>query len=277
MPVSRRDFIKGLPIASAMLLEACKHEPTFISVEDIFRCQGEVKLRFVVASDGHYGHPNADYVSDFNNLTTHINSFHLESCVDFCVINGDITHDNIKFMPPAKKSLDNLAMPYYVVRGNHDIATDSYWKEVWKMPLNHDVVIKKDNVILLGDTSNIYEEYLPPNLPWLKSQLDKYKNLTNVFLFIHIPQKWTVHSVDTPAFFDLVHQYPNLRAVFHGHEHDLDHVIMHNKLPFLFSAHFGSDWGTSYKGFRIVEILNDNSMLTYIMNPTRKINELTYK
>jgi predicted phosphodiesterase len=275
--ISRRDFMKGLPIASAMLLEACKHEPILIDVEDIFRCQGEVKLRFAVASDGHYGQGDTDYVSDFNTFIRHVNSFNLESCIDFCVINGDITHDNVKFMPPAKKSLDNLVMPYYVVRGNHDMATDDYWKEVWKMPLNHDVVIKKENVILLGDTSNIHGTYLSPNLTWLKSKLDNYVKHTNVFLFIHIAQKWTTYSVNTPAFFALLKNYPNVRAVFHGHDHDQDGVKMEGGIPFLFNSRIGGSWGTTYKGFRIVEVLNDNSILTYIMNPTKRINELTYR
>jgi DNA repair exonuclease SbcCD nuclease subunit len=276
MNISRRDFIKSIPIASAMLIEACTHESKIIDVEEVIQCRGKVKLRFVVASDGHYGQPNTDYVGNFNNLTNQVNAFHLENCVDFCVINGDITHDNVKFMPPAKRSLDNFIMPYYVVRGNHDIATDEYWKEVWKMPLNHDVVVKKNNAILLGDTSNIWGMYMSPDLAWMKSTLDKYRKLDNVFIFIHIPQKWTAHATNTPAFFDLLQKYPNIRAVFHGHEHDQDGVLMSGRIPFLFNSRIGGDWGTNYKGFRVVEVLNDDSILTYIMNPTQKINELIY-
>ncbi|MNR19566.1 hypothetical protein D3C85_1363640 [compost metagenome] len=51
---------------------------------------------------------------------------------------------------------------------------------------------------------------------------------------------------------------------------------MQDNIPFLFDTHFGGNWGTSYKGFRVVELLKDNSMLTYLMNPTEKINILTY-
>ena len=40
-----------------------------------------------------------------------------------------------------------------------------------------------------------------------------------------------------------------------------------------FDAHFGGNWGTTYRGFRIVEVMNDNSVLTYILNPTDKLNE----
>jgi predicted phosphodiesterase len=277
MNISRRDFIKSMPIASAMLIGACTHETTIIDVEEIVRYRREVKLRFAVASDGHYGQPNTDFESNFNTLTSNINAFHLETKIDFCVINGDITHDNPKFMQPAKKSLDNFIMPYYVVRGNHDMVSDDLWKEVWKMPLNHDVIVNDQSVILLGDTSNINGSYLSPNLSWMKSKLDAYKKFENIFIFIHIPQKWTRHSVDTPVFFELLQKYPNIRAVFHGHEHDQDHVMMYGEIPFLFDSHFGGSWGTDYQGFRIVEILSDNSMLTYIMNQKKKINRLIYK
>ena len=48
---------------------------------------------------------------------------------------------------------------------------------------------------------------------------------------------------------------------------------MKNNVPFIFDAHFGGNWGTAYKGFRIVELKKDNSILTYILNPTDKLNE----
>jgi hypothetical protein len=48
---------------------------------------------------------------------------------------------------------------------------------------------------------------------------------------------------------------------------------MHNGLPYLFDAHFGGNWGTEYRGFRVVEVMKDNSILTYMMNPTVRILE----
>jgi hypothetical protein len=51
---------------------------------------------------------------------------------------------------------------------------------------------------------------------------------------------------------------------------------MRDNIPFLFDSHFGGNWGTNYKGFRVVELLKDHSMLTYLMNPTEKINLNTY-
>ena len=46
-------------------------------------------------------------------------------------------------------------------------------------------------------------------------------------------------------------------------------------VSFIFDAHFGGNWGTAYRGFRIVELYQDGNLLTYIMDPGKKINELS--
>lgn len=50
-------------------------------------------LRFVVASDGHYGQPNTDYINYFSTVVNRINEEHAKDPFDFCMINGDIVHD----------------------------------------------------------------------------------------------------------------------------------------------------------------------------------------
>jgi Icc protein len=79
--------------------------------------------------------------------------------------------------------------------------------------------------------------------------------------------------VDCPPFFELMSKHKNVRAVFNGHEHNEQGIKLKNDIPFMFDAHFGGSWGTEYRGFRVVELLKDNSIVTYIMNPTVKINE----
>jgi hypothetical protein len=51
---------------------------------------------------------------------------------------------------------------------------------------------------------------------------------------------------------------------------------MNGKIPYLFDSHIGGNWGTAYKGFRVVELMDDGSLVTYMMNPTERINELSY-
>ena len=273
MTTTRRSFLKNISVATAILLGGGIQE---LSAADVYERRKKVKLRFVVASDGHYGQPKTEFDAFFKTITEQINAFHKQQPLDFCVINGDIIHNEKPLLAITKQKLDLLTMPYYVTRGNHDMVTAEHWHEVWKMPLNHDVVVKK-NALLLGDTSNEAGKYLSPDLVWMKAKLDAHKNRKNVFIFLHIPQaKWTANGIETPAFFDLLKKYPNVKAVFHGHEHDQDGVKMVDNVPFLFDAHFGGNWGTTYRGFRVVELMKDNTMVTYIMNPTEKMNELSY-
>lgn len=270
---SRRSFLRNISFASVFLLGGGIRN---LSAAEVYRLRKKVALRFVVASDSHYGQPKTDFDGMIEKIIGQINSFHNNHPLDFCVINGDIIHNEKPLMPLAKKQIEKLTMPWYVTRGNHDMVSTDYWKEVWGTPVNHDVVIKKKGIIL-GDTSNEEGKYLSPDLVWLKQTLDKHQQHKQVFLFLHIPQaKWTANGIDTPAFFELIKQYPNLKAVFHGHEHDQDGVRMSNDIPFFFDSHIGGSWGTAYKGFRVVELIDDGSLVTYMMNPIQKMNEMEY-
>lgn len=269
---SRRSFIRNISLATAFLISG---KLSHLSAAEVYSLRKKVNLRFVVASDGHYGQPNTLFDEFFQEMTERLNAFHQSNPLDFCVMNGDIIHNEKPFLAASKQKLDQLTMPYYVTRGNHDMVTEAHWNKVWNMPLNHTVMVK-NNVLLLGDTSNEKGEYLAPDLNWLQSELDEHKK-RNVFLFLHIPQaKWTANGIDTPAFFELINRYSNIKAVFHGHEHDQDGVKMSGQIPFLFDSHIGGNWGTSYKGFRVVELMKDGSFITYMMNPNEKMNELRY-
>jgi calcineurin-like phosphoesterase family protein len=236
-------------------------------------------LRFVVASDAHYGQPNTPYDAMMELVINQINDFNKATPLDFCVINGDIIHDKKHLLPLAKQKIDVLDPVYYVTRGNHDMVTADYWNEVWGMPLNHTVIVK-DQAIILGDTSNEAGKYLSPNLDWLTEQLEANKHRKHVLLFLHIPQKaWTANGINTPDFETLIDKYSNVTALFHGHEHDQDGVKLlgARQAPCLFDAHMGGNWGTPYKGFRVVEILKDGTLVSYMMNPTQKINTYNSK
>lgn len=273
LAVSRRKFIHQLSFASAILLGGNIQN---LSAQEVGALKKKVRLRFAVASDAHYGQPDTPYEAMMDTIIQKINGFHQENPLDFCVMNGDIIHNEKQFMPQAKQKLDQFTMPFYVTRGNHDMVSPTFWQEVWGTPLNHQVEVKK-SLVLLGDTATEEGKYVSPDLDWLKTQLDAHKKTKNIFLFLHIPQaKWTKNGIETPAFFELIKNYPNIRAVFHGHEHDQDGVQMVGKLPFLFDSHVGGSWGTPHKGFRVVELLNDGTLITYLMNPTDKLTELSY-
>ena len=273
MRLSSRDFIKNISSASLVLLGGSVIK---LTPADAALLRKNSSLRFVVASDGHYGQEGTQSDLFYETLIKHVSEFHQKGALDFCVINGDIIHDGKEFLVRAKTHLDKLPVKYYVTKGNHDMVTDAYWNEVWGMPTNHDVRINK-TTLLLANTSNEKGEYLSPDLGWMKTKLEANKKQQNVFIFLHIPQaKWTKNAIETPALFQLLNEYKNVRGVFHGHEHDQDGVKMVNNVPYMFDSHFGGSWGTTYRGFRVVELVNDKSFLTYIMNPTEKINQASF-
>lgn len=231
--------------------------------------------RFVVASDGHYGQPNTNYVEYFNTFINRVNEEHASDKFDFAVINGDLFHDDKKYLPEVKMKLDGLHPTYYVSQGNHDNCTKEEWEKTWNMPLNFSFT-KKNCAYIVASTSNEKGTYLCPDLTWMETELEKHKKAAHIFIFIHInPGKLTRHAVDCPGFFTLLKKYPAVRCVFNGHDHDEEGIKNRDGVSFIFDAHFGGNWGTAYRGFRIVELYQDGNLLTYIMDPGKKINELS--
>lgn len=269
--MQRKEFLR-LSIPAFLLLANGKiiRANDFLISEEHKR---RVKLRFAVASDGHYGQPNTDYEDFHRTLVSRINEEHKKHPFSFCVINGDIVHDDKTHYPAVKKALDDLAPKYYVSQGNHDHVTAEEWESTWNMPVNLDFSIKK-NSFLVATSSDAKGTYLCPDIAWFRQKLEEYKEQENVFIFIHInPGKLTKHAVDCPELFEIFARHKNIRAVFNGHDHDEEGIKKRDDIPFVFDAHFGGNWGTSYRGFRIVELMTDNSIVTYIMNPADRINE----
>ena len=268
----RREFLKN---TTPVLLLFTNGKMLYRSALSFASDRKKVKFRFAVASDGHFGQPQTTWENDYSNIIQNINLQHKTSKLKACIINGDVIHNDPAMLPLAKQHLDKLEMAYYVTQGNHDMVNEEVWQKTWNMPFNHSFVIDKQ-VFLLGTTSNEKGEYLCPDLDWMRAQLQKYKHATNVFIAIHItPVKWTDNGKDCPEFISLLKEYKNVRAVFNGHDHDQDNVKELEGIPFLFDSHIGGNWGTNYKGFRMVEVMSDNTIATYILNSDTKLNEHT--
>lgn len=265
--MERRDFIKNISLATLLLADG-----SILPALGADAFAKKPKLRFAVASDGHYGQAKTDFEQYFATAVNQINAQHKKSKLDFCVFNGDVIHDNPDFLPASKKALDGLQMPYYVTQGNHDRVEPQIWEDTWKMALDYDFT-SKNNAFLLGTTSNVKGQYLCPNVSWFRNRLEEHKDKKNVFIFVHItPVKWTDNGKDCVEFQELLKQYKNVRAVFNGHDHDQEGVKLKDGIPYMFDSHIGGSWGTSYRGFRIVELNKNNDILTYLLNPVDIIN-----
>ena len=151
----------------------------------------QVVLRFAVASDVHYGQPETNYQLMLDQVIKQINIEHQKAAFHFCVMNGDIIHNDPQFLLPAKQHLSTLDMPFHVTRGNHDMVTLATWQSVFGVDFNYQVDYA-DTAVILVDSSNEKGEYLSPSLDWLKQKLDANRDKKNILLFVHIPQaKWT--------------------------------------------------------------------------------------
>ncbi len=229
-------------------------------------------LRFATASDGHFGQPGVDSETNFRKLNEWMGAEKAGKGLDFVVINGDLFHDDPKLAPQVKASFDRLPVPYYVTRGNHDHLTAEQWQQTWGYGLNHSFT-RGDYAVLLGDTSDGKGGYVCPDARWLESELAKHAGKRGIFAFLHItPAKWTDNGIDCPAVMALLQKTPNLLATFHGHDHDQDGQKRAGSTgkPHFWSGHFGGNWGTVYKGYRVVEVFADGSWRTYQFNPERE-------
>ena len=244
------------------------------------------KLRFAVASDLHYGQPRTPFEEATDNMVEWLNEEEASKGLDAVFLNGDLTHDSSPALKTLRdKHLTQLKAPYYTIKGNHDFldpnpdSPTASWKKIWGHPANH--VFKRDDfVFILADTSAARSAgaYLAADHDWLEKQLLEHTAAAGIFVFIHIAQRkagvegWPKHGVHRPEevakgaqVMKLLEATSNVRAVFHGHNHmETGHLVSGNRRYF-FDSHVGGSWGAK-KGYRVVEIYDDNRMFTYQWN-----------
>lgn len=266
MASSRRSFLKSSIGSAAVLAPAVTvWSAPFDKQPDSARI-----FRFAVASDGHYGQPKTEFTTYFTQIIEYLNAEKERSGLDACFFNGDLIHDEVPFMAQAKAYFDQLKMPYYVTRGNHDKVSPAVWQQTWGYAEDH-VVDLGLCAFVLGNTSNEKGEYVCADHRWLGTALDKLRKKQHVFVLLHIPQrKWTENGIDCPQVMETIERHANVKAIFHGHDHNEDTVRMSGNKPYLSDGHFGGSWGTAYHGYRIVEVFADGRVTTYQFNPEVK-------
>jgi Icc protein len=232
--------------------------------------QPGINFRFAVASDGHFGQPETKFEEFHDEVIGWLNAEHQKHPLNFSVFNGDLIHDDTSFFAEVKKKYDQLQMPYHVSRGNHDRCDAKSWVDTWGVNLNYSFE-SGSNAFIVLDTSNIKGEYICPDENWLNNELQKYNDKVNLFVFMHItPMKWTSAGIECNTLVDRLSSQTNLRGIFHGHDHNEDGIKTAKGKSYLFDSHIGGNWGTDYRGYRIVEITSAGDIVTYQVNPTKK-------
>lgn len=276
--INRRDFI-GLSLKSIVLIGAGSALQSLTPGSFVLPPRKKVKLRFALASDGHYGQPDTSFVAHHDNMVALLNKEASGRGLDFTVINGDVFHNDPKLIHPAKAAWDKLSMQYHVSHGNHDMIDESEWEKVFGTRWHYDFK-QGDNAFLVLNTADVKGKYVCPDLDWTREHLARHRNAKNLFVIQHItPVKWTEHGIDCPELVEMFSAQPNLRAVFHGHDHAEDGMKEKNVKHYFFDGHLGGSWGKPYYGYRIVEVLRSGEVLCYQVNPAQEapVNSTTVK
>jgi 3',5'-cyclic-AMP phosphodiesterase len=274
MPVSRKEFLQ-LTLRGVFVLGVGNSLESFAPGKLPPFCGGEAILRFALVSDGHYGQPDTQHEFHHNNSVRWLNAEKQERGLDFAVVNGDLFHNDVSFLPVVKKKWDQLNMPYYVSHGNHDQTDEATWKKTWDLPWHHAFEMG-DLGFLILNTANEKGDYICPDLSWTKDQLERFRSKKHLIIFMHItPFTWTGGGHDCPDLVALFNKQDNLKLIFHGHDHDQDAVKEKDGKYYFFDSHIAGNWGTDYRGYRVVEALKSGEILTYQMNPSAqvKLNE----
>lgn len=270
---NRRNFIKsGLTgLAGISLLPAVN---TFAADSTLPVTAGKFKLRFALASDGHYAQPDTDSDGFYTDLISWLSKEHQQNHLDMVIINGDLVHNRPDLLSKVKQTyLDKLPVPYHTIPGNHDFADAKIWKNVFGYEDKYTLEFG-DIGFVFANTADTKGGYVCPDNAFLKASFEQFKSKKTVFVILHIaPHQWLPEEdkifLNCPETVELLHAYPNIKAAFHGHDHSLDGARYTGKFPHFFDSHFGGNWGTDYKGYRIVEVGPDNRIATYQVNASQ--------
>ncbi len=224
------------------------------------------RLRIAVLSDGHYGQKGTDYATFHADVLRWMQQ-EKQRGLDFIILNGDLFYDDAVALPALQQWLGSLPAPWYASHGNHDRIPEPAWQELTGQPYNH-VVNMGRNVFVFLNTADAAGKYIQEPTNWMAEQLQRYSKAPNLFVVMHItPFSWTGAGHPHPDMVALFSAQPNLRAIFHGHDHEEDGYKLHEGKPYFFDGHTGGSWGVPYRGYRILEIAKDNSIYTYQVNP----------
>lgn len=148
-------------------------------------------FRFAFISDTHIGSPNGSAEEDLRRTVRDINAL---KDIAFVVITGDITelgtNEELKL---ARKILDSLNVPWYIIPGNHDTGWSESGGVMFTTVFGYDKFSFEYNGIrFLGCASGPYVRMSDGHVPrdavnWLEEQLKKLKPGQPVIFLNHYP------------------------------------------------------------------------------------------
>jgi 3',5'-cyclic AMP phosphodiesterase CpdA len=228
-------------------------------------------FRFLVASDGHYGEPGINSDQNYSQFIKWLEWERRENGLDLFIFNGDLVHDCVDSLKIVKGYFEKPGIPFLVIRGNHDLISEENWREIFGMNVNFLYTLK--NIAFMScATSNSSGEYQCADTEWLKKNIESSLDKKFLFVFLHISQGgWTEHGINCPDVMRLLDKYPQITAVFHGHDHQENDMKRSLNTIYLFDGYIGGSWGGNNIGYRIVEIYTNKTVRTYQYDPEEEV------
>ncbi|MGC1495052.1 MAG: phosphodiesterase [Sulfitobacter sp.] len=166
-----------------------------------------------------------------NAAVNHINRHHDDA--SFCVISGDLVNHGTKAdYASLRDHLDTLAIPFLPMAGNHD--DRAMLRTHLPLPtscmtdfIQYSISTPNGLVVCLDTQKSGSDagEFCAKRLAWLKSVLDKAKDIP-VYLFMHhppmplgLPMQDSDRMQNGDVFLDLVSHYACVKYMFIGHVH----------------------------------------------------------
>lgn len=226
-------------------------------------------LRFATASDGHLGQTGTPSKRYLGEMVAAVNDVDATTPIEVLILNGDLADSGRSNLEAVRDGLAELRPPYLAIPGNHDRVSNQVWKQVWGTPPN---LVRRygERSVVLANTSNRAGDFRCASVDWLSEALAAEAGQRDVFVFMHItPKSWTKYGLDCPEVRQLLAETPNVRAVFNGHDHDQAGIKVDAGLPYVFDSHYGGDWGTTQRAFRLVEV-EEASLTTWLVTTAGK-------
>ena len=193
-------------------------------------------MKFIHFTDTHLVRPGRtlyglDLQGQLDACIASINELHGDA--EFCLVTGDLTHYG---EPGAygllKESLARLAIPYYLIVGNHDereafraafpdvpVDVNGYVQYVVESPAGRFVMLDTN---IPGTHEG---ELGPARLAWVRARLEEAGGEPAFLVLHHAPMATRIEAVDrlglidAEALWEVVRDFANIRHIFFGHIH----------------------------------------------------------
>ncbi len=217
------------------------------------------EIRFGFLTDLHIM-PGGESSGQLSQIVEEINA----SGLQFVIVAGDISNQGSdEELLNAKRILDQLTVPYYIIPGNHEMNwSESAGKTFTELWSDDKFLFRKDNKLFLGLNTGPFMRMgdghiKQEDIHWLQRQLHKHmQDDTQLLFFAHYPlaeglDQWFIIT-------DILNEYEHVIA-FCGHGHR-QQLLNFDGIPGIMGRSLVYR-GENNPGYNIVELRNDSILV----------------